>query len=107
MAIGMTYDEFWYGNTERHVAYRKAHRQRTLQRNYELWLQGAYVYRAIGAMAPAFAWRPSTPSPYVEEPFPIDEKDQKRKEEEAERKRFEEMKARVKNFALKHNQRGT
>ena len=53
MAMGMTYDEFWYTNTARHRAYRLAWEEKRKQRNWESWLQGLYVYDAIAAIAPA------------------------------------------------------
>ena len=47
ISIGMTYDEFWYGEPERVKFYRDAHILRNKSRNQELWLQGKYFIHSI------------------------------------------------------------
>ena len=44
------------------------------QHNQMMWLQGMYVYEAIGDMAPilqAFAKKGTKPTPYPTEPYPL------------------------------------
>lgn len=53
IAFGMTYEQFWDGDVEIAKAYRKAHEIKNDELNQQAWLQGFYVYHAIGALAPA------------------------------------------------------
>lgn len=69
----MTADEFYRQDVELARAYRKADEMRKSRRNEELWLQGAYIYEAICAVAPIL--RPfskaTSPNPYPKEPYDI------------------------------------
>lgn len=88
LALGMSYEDFWSKDSCMVIAYREADKIRRTERNYEAWLQGAYVYEAIVAVAPVlipFAKNPK-PSPYLKEPYPLSK-------EEAEEKREEEGKS--------------
>lgn len=49
MAIGMTYEQYWYGDPLMVRAYYKADKLRQQRINDEAWLHGAYVLRAIDA----------------------------------------------------------
>ncbi len=73
MSIGMSYDEFWYDHSIKAVYYRKAHELKLEERNTELWLQGYYVYLAIGDMVPVL--NPFSKNPkivdYIKRPIPI------------------------------------
>ena len=74
MAIGMTYDEFWNGDNEMPKMYRKAHQLKLREANQMAWLQGAYVYNAVGALAPALkAFSKAKPQEYLDSPFPFGE----------------------------------
>ena len=69
----MTADEFYRQDVELARAYRKADEMRKSRRNEELWLQGAYIYEAICAVAPvlrAFS-KATKPNPYPKEPYDI------------------------------------
>lgn len=46
----MSADEFWYGEPYLAEAYREAQRLRDERRNQELWLQGLYIYDAVGVV---------------------------------------------------------
>lgn len=50
----MSADEFWHGDPNLCKSYRLADEYRKEQRNYELWLQGLYNYRALSASLDAF-----------------------------------------------------
>lgn len=73
-----------------------------------LWLQGMYVYEAIGDMAPilqAFAKKGTKPTPYPTEPYPLNADV---KEKQAERKKKTEMNAvrtRLETWMVTHNAR--
>lgn len=52
LAIGMTYDQYWYGDCTIAKAYRDAHRIKQELDNQRCWLQGMYVYEAICCASP-------------------------------------------------------
>lgn len=108
ISIGMTDTQFWDGDCRLAEYYRKAEELKMSRRNYELWLQGRYVYEAILGVAPvlhAFAKRTARPVPYLDEPFPITAKDVKERQEREERKRQEEVRAKMEAFMARHNAR--
>ena len=94
MLCGMSYDEFWYGDPFRAVAYRQAHRLRIEQANQQLWLQGLYVHNAVAvAINNAFS---KTKQKYIAEPiklFEPTEAEKKAKAEETRRKLVEKLNA--------------
>ena len=78
--------------------YRKAYKLRLKQKNTELWLQGLYIYEAIGDMSPilrtSFDKTPKKPVPYPTEPYPLDRveaDDQKQRQEEKEMQKQKEL----------------
>ena len=81
--LGMSLEEYWDGDCDAVKWYRgKAEHDRE-QRNFELWLQGRYVYEALLAASPAlkpFVKNPN-PVPYCKEPYPITKRMQKQEEE--------------------------
>ena len=90
----MTYDEFWYGDPFRVVAYRRAHRLRIEQNNQQLWLQGLYVHNAVAvAINNAFSKQKQK---YIEKPielFEPSEEEKKARAEETRRKLVEKLNA--------------
>lgn len=70
----MSYDDFWNGDNEMPRMYRKAYEIKQKQDDQQAWLQGAYIYNAIGALAPALkAFAKGRPKAYLERPFLYDE----------------------------------
>ena len=72
----MSADEFWHGDPNLCKSYRLADEYRKEQRNYELWLQGLYNYRALSASLDAFGRGLSGKKggkslEYLEYPIPI------------------------------------
>lgn len=105
MSYGMTRDEFWYGDTSAHRDYREAHKLKVAEENTLRWLQGRYVYDAIGAMVPvlrAFS-KATKPGKYPEEPYDLFEEQRKARELEEQRKRYEHIKEKVSAFAEAYN----
>ena len=49
MSCGMTFDEFWYGDTERIHFYEKAQQARDDRQNGMMLVQAAYIYRCFEA----------------------------------------------------------
>lgn len=82
MSIGMTYDEFWYGEPERARYYRDSHILQCKSRNQELWLQGMYFIRSIQT-----ALDTKNKVKYFEKPIDIFPKTEAEKKVEAERER--------------------
>lgn len=72
----MSYDQYWHGEPWLVKAYREADEMRIDRMNYEKWLQGLYVYQAIGALQPIlnpFA-KNHKAEDYVKEPIAITER---------------------------------
>lgn len=103
MSIGMSYDEFWNGDVSMVEAYRKADELRLKQKNYELWLQGMYMYEALCDASPLFRFAMKggmiKPEPYVKEPYPVTAIEAREREERAAKAREERMKAEFAAFA--------
>ena len=74
MAMGMSYDEFWNGTADSARAYRAAYKIKQDEQKTFAWMQGAYVYEAIGAWAPilrAFS-KARRPAKYPKEPYDLE-----------------------------------
>lgn len=70
----MSEEQYWDEDPELARAYRKAEELRRERRNQEMWLQGMYVYDAIGRISPIlhdYVKKGTKPEPYVEEAYPI------------------------------------
>lgn len=87
LAMGMTYEQFWEQDCTLVKYWREAEEIKRKQKNEYLWLQGMYVYDAVSRLYPLFnsnVKKGTKIKPYVEEPYPISERDQeelrKRKE---------------------------
>jgi hypothetical protein len=94
ISIGMTYEQFWYGDPTIADAYLEAFKlkeQREAEKiKWTTWEQGLYVYEAICDVAPvlrAFS-KATKPLPYPEEPHGLD-KTQQNKDKELEEKKKE------------------
>lgn len=103
MSIGMSYDDFWNGDVSMVEAYRTADELRLKQRNYELWLQGMYMYEALCDASPLFRFSMKggtvKPEPYVKEPYPITPAEAREHEERAAKAEEERLKAEFARFA--------
>ena len=84
--MGMTYADFWEGDPQMAVAYRKAYRLRREMENEQAWLQGMYFYDAVAvSLANAFRSRGAKRQNYLERPidiFPLSEEEKQRRERE-------------------------
>lgn len=91
LAMGMTYDEFWYGNPSLVCDYRKAWEIKKQNEEWARWRQGAYIYDALLKVAPVL--RPFTKGKveagkYPEEPWPMTEKEARDREEQRRQENF-------------------
>ena len=78
LSIGMSYNEYWYGDPHILVNYVHAEEIRQKRKNNEMWIQGAYIYEAIGNLAPilnAFS-KDNRAKPYRKQPIALTEKEQ-------------------------------
>ena len=104
IAIGCSYNDFWYNDTEIAKAYLKAHEIRQKQDNEKLWLQGYYFYIALCDVAPvlnAFAKKGTKVQAYPSEPLALTREEVEKREELKRRNRLlllkEKLKKSVKN----------
>ena len=108
MAMGMSYKEFWYGDVRLAEYYRKAYEIKQRKQNENAWLQGLYVYHAIGAFAeilPAFPKKNAKIEAYLKEPYPITRIEQEERQARMLRERQEQAKQRMLAFAERWNQK--
>lgn len=89
MAIGMTYDEYWYGDPLMVRAYYKAEQTRRKMEDQHAWLQGLYVREALAStVGNMFLKDGAKPNEYPKEAYSITsdkEKQQKKEEKDAEK----------------------
>lgn len=90
MSMGVTYEEFWYGDFCKLKYVEDAYlKQRRIQ-NENAWLQGMYVYAAVAtALGNAFRDKGKQAEPYMEHPldiFPKTPMEQKAEEERQKKK---------------------
>lgn len=86
MAIGMSYDEFWYKSPKLAKHYLKAHEIRQKQESERLWLQGYYTYIALCSVSPvlhAFAKKGTKPLDYPKKPINLTKEEIEKDEQEA------------------------
>ena len=105
MAMGMSWDEYWYGDPLMTIAYRKAYELKSKSRNHDAWLQGMYIYEALVDVAPilrAFS-KESKPTPYPDKPYALTEEEAKKRKEKEEVKRDQKNQATIKAWADRVN----
>ena len=115
----MTHDQFWNQDVELVKFYREADKIRCERRNYELWMQGAYIYEAILDASPvlrfSFSKKPIKPEPYLDKPFELGtgkreektaETRQNTKEEKQDRKARQMMEMFMLSFNKKFEKKG-
>lgn len=104
LAIGMTYEQFWEQDCELVKYYNKAAKIKRDMENQQAWLQGAYVYEAIGNLVPVLGFnmkKGAKATPYRSEPFPLS----KEKVEEKQQKQQDKAKTYMEMFMIMNNKR--
>ena len=102
----MSYEQFWYKDPHIVRAFAKADEIRRNRINQELYLQGFYIYEAIGAfreILPAFPKKGAKIHPYLDEPLPLTEMEAKAREAEKQKAKLEKIKQRMFARALSIN----
>ncbi len=78
----MTYDQFWKGDPELVVYYRRAYEERKEYDAMMAYLQGRYFYDALCLVSPLFNdFKPKKPRKWLKQPYPITERMAKKQEE--------------------------
>lgn len=87
LSIGMTCDEYWNKDPTLINGYIEAEKIKQRKRNNELWLQGVYIYQAIGALTPVLNpfSKEHRAKPYLKQPIPLTEEER----EAIEREKYE------------------
>lgn len=87
--MGMTWEQFWEGDSALVKDYREAQRLRMEQENYVAWLHGLYIYEALCLASPlfrAFSKPGTTAGAYPEKPHEFEPAKKLTEEEENEKK---------------------
>lgn len=93
MSLGMTYEEYWYGNPLLVRSYLQAEEYRRRKENYNLWLGGIYMQQAIAStIGNAFLEKGASPNRYPEKPFAIDAESIEKERQEQEEREIEAAK---------------
>lgn len=72
MSIGMTWEQFWHGDYDIYAIFRDAENYRKEQRNYDMWLQGLYINRAVSvSLSQAFSKSKNGALKYLDYPIAI------------------------------------
>lgn len=84
LSIGMNYEQYWYDDPMLINSYIKAEEIRQVKKNNELWLQGLYVYIAIGDLVPVLNpfSKDHKAKKYLDKPIPITQREQEAYEQE-------------------------
>jgi len=99
--MGMSYEQFWYGDPCMAKAYRDADRLRRKRKNEELWLSGVYMAEAISATVGNMFSKSKYEYPSEPKPITMEEIEERREREK--REKMERIKARFTARALSMN----
>ena len=97
--------EFWDGDPDLAVQYRKAHDLKRERASFDAWLQGRYIYEALLSVAPVFRFgmKVPKPQPYMEEPIPITKASIQKEQEDKDKKVMEKGLARMNGLFARMN----
>ena len=103
----MTLEEYWKGDSAYKKFVREAHLLKRKQANYDAWLNGFYVYKALENVSPLFRdlLKDHTPEKYIERPLDLydTEDERKVKEEKQKETNYEQAQAFVHAWMVKAN----
>lgn len=85
MAIGMTYEQYWYGDPLMVRAFYKANKLRREREDEISWTNGLYVLNALNAtVGNMFRKSGQEPAEYPKEPFTVSKRKEKNPKTETE-----------------------
>lgn len=102
LAVGMTYEQFWYDPPELVIAFRRADEIKKRRVNEELWLAGIYTAEALASTV-GNMFSKGSKYQYPSEPKPITINEAKERQEREQKARMEQIKARFTARALSLN----
>ena len=102
LAVGMSYEQFWYDPPELVIAYRRADEIKKRRVNEELWLAGIYTAEALASTV-GNMFSKGSKYQYPSEPKPITMSEVQERQEREQRARMEQIKARFTARALSLN----
>lgn len=105
LAMGMTVTEYYDEDCLLAKYYREAFEIKKRQKNFELWLQGMYVYEALCDVSPilrAFS-KADKPNDYSKEPYPLTKAEIEEREKTKQEIEMNKMKAKMAAWAAKVN----
>ena len=95
MQLGMTWDQYWYGDVRMTSSFVEAHRLKRREENERLWLQGMYFHDGMNRiMSNVFAKKGEQHQDYPDKPYPLFE-GEKTQEELEDQEEAEEQRARA------------
>lgn len=85
MLYGMSLEEYWNGDPDMAIFYRKKHELICKQKNEEMWLQGAYVFNAFSTALSNlhFDGKNHKINKYLDKPFELFDKNEEEKQNDA------------------------
>lgn len=109
LAFGMTSEEYWKGTPRLATAYREKYELEQELKNEQLWLQGVYIYDALGAIVSRALATKKTPKReihnYAEKPYrlkPYTAEELAKQKEDAAKRAIEELTAMKKAWDNSH-----
>ena len=108
LSIGMTYEQYWNDDCMLAQYYREADKLRQERANQVAWLQGMYFYDALLRVSPvlaAFAPKGTKPMAYINEPYPMSQKDILETGRKQEEKEKAEVMAKMNAFMVANNKK--
>lgn len=92
LAIGMTYEQYWYASPSLVIAFRKAHKLKIQMQNEQMYLQGVYNFKAVETALSNFHLdgKHHKNNDYLKEPFKIfpDTKEEKERKKRLEQEKI-------------------
>ena len=94
MSIGMSYSDYWDGDCLMTKYYRKKYELDRDRKNFELWLEGMYIYEALLDVYPVLnpLSKNKEPIPYRSEPIALTAEKNKENEEREKVRKIEDGK---------------
>lgn len=107
MSLGMSYHDYWDGDSSMTRYYRRMDEYNRERKNYELWLQGAYIYEALLDASPVYnaLSKQKKPFPYRNSPMPITTNESKAAQERDKQERLKKGKEAMRAMVAGINKR--
>lgn len=101
MAMGVSFDEFWYGDYCRLKYYERAYFNKLKKRDYDMWLSGAYVYQAV-SVALARGFGGDKRAEYPKQPFGYEKPEEQMSQKELLAYIQQQLEEEARNYARTH-----